>query len=211
MSTVSDSSAAARSGYVVPFLPLALLEAVRSHDLPPEVLEDEDVSVSLPRRFGLSDVVLTQIKRYEAAVDAGRRVPLPDLIELVRLILRRPDAAEILMDAGRSVARWRYERVPKSVVWYYRTMPRRVALFGARRAVRRLLRSIAGAPRISLRKPFVIGMGNSPTGRIDGTACVLYTGAIEELAALFVGKEQRVVHSRCSARGDALCEWTLDG
>lgn len=209
--TVADSSTAARSGYVVPFLPLALLEAVRTHDLPPEVLEDEDVSVSLPRRFGLSDVVLTQIRRYEAAVEAGRRVPLPDLIELVRLILRRPDAAEILMDAGRSVARWRFERVPASVAWYYRTVPRRVALFGVRRAVRRLLRSIAGAPRISLRTPFVVGMGNSPTGRLDGTACVLYTGAIEELARLYVGKEQRVVHSRCSARGDAICEWTLEG
>lgn len=195
----------------MPFLPLALLEAVRTHDLPPEVLEDEDVSVSLPRRFGLSDVVLTQIRRYEAAVEAGRRVPLPDLIELVRLILRRPDAAEILMDAGRSVARWRFERVPASVAWYYRTVPRRVALFGVRRAVRRLLRSIAGAPRISLRTPFVVGMGNSPTGRLDGTACVLYTGAIEELARLYVGKEQRVVHSRCSARGDAICEWTLEG
>lgn len=195
----------------MPFLPLALLEAVRTHDLPPEVLEDEDVSVSLPRRFGLSDVVLTQIRRYEAAVEAGRRVPLPDLIELVRLILRRPDAAEILMDAGRSVARWRFERVPASVAWYYRTVPLPVALFGVRRAVRRLLRSIAGAPRISLRTPFVVGMGNSPTGRLDGTACVLYTGAIEELARLYVGKEQRVVHSRCSARGDAICEWTLEG
>lgn len=208
--TSVDPSTAARNGYVVPFLPLALLEAVRAHDLPPEVLEDEDVSVSLPRRFGLSDVVLTQIRRYEAAVDAGRRVPLADLIELVRLILRRPDAAEILMDAGRSVARWHFERVPGSVAWYYRTVPLRMALFGVRRAVRRLLRSIAGAPRISLRKPFVIGMGNSPTGRLDGTACVLYTGAIEELARLYVGREHRVVHSRCSARGDALCEWTLE-
>jgi len=65
--------------------------------------------------------------------------------------------------------------------------------------------------RISLRTPFVVGMGNSPTGRLDGTACVLYTGAIEELARLYVGKEQRVVHSRCSARGDAICEWTLEG
>lgn len=207
--TVADSSAPAARGYVVPFLPLALLEAVRAHDLPPEVLEDEDVSVSLPRRLGLSDVVLTQIRRYEADVEAGRRVPLPDLIELVRLILRRPDAAEILMDAGRSVARWRYDRVPRGLAWYYRTVPRRMALMGVRRGVRRLMRAVTGSARITARKPLVVALGNSPTGRLDGTACVLYTGAIEELASLYTGRDQRVVHTRCTARGDAVCEWSL--
>ena len=93
MTSGPDSSATARNGYVVPVLPLALLEAVRAHDRPDEVLEDENLAVSLPRRLGLSDVVLTQIQRYEADVQSGRRVPLPELIDLLRLVLRRPDAA----------------------------------------------------------------------------------------------------------------------
>jgi hypothetical protein len=206
----SDSSATARNGYVVPVLPLALLQAVRSHDRPAEVLEDENVAISLPRRLGLSDVVLTQIRRYEADVQSGRRVPLPELVDLLRLVLRRPDAAEVLIDAGRQVARWRFEKVSKTSLRIYRLLPLRLALPGVRRAVRRLLRNIAGGARVTLRKPMVVGMGNSPTGRLDGTACVLYTGAIEELARLYVGKERRVVHSRCSARGDALCEWTME-
>jgi hypothetical protein len=210
MTSGPDSSAIARNGYVVPVLPLALLEAVRSHDHPDEVLEDEDLAISLPRRLGLSDVVLTQIRRYEADVQSGRRVPLPELIDLLRLVLRRPDAAEVLIDAGRHVARWRFEKVSKTTLRIYRLLPLPLALPGVRRAVRKLLRNIAGGARVTLRKPMVVGMGNSPTGRLDGTACVLYTGAIEELARLYVGKERRVVHSRCSARGDALCEWTME-
>lgn len=199
-----------RNGSVLPMLPLALLETVRSHDRPQEVLEDEDLTVSLPRRFGLSDVVLTQIRRYEAAVEAGRRIPLPEMMDLLRLVLRRPDAAEILMDAGRQVARWHFERVPATLARLAHTLPRGLALIGVRRSVRRMLRGVAGGTRTAVRKPVAVSMGNSPTGRIDGTACVLYTGAIEELIRLYRGSTSRVVHSRCSARGDALCEWTLE-
>jgi hypothetical protein len=36
---------------------LTLLEVIRAQDLPTEVLEQEDTSVTLPRRLGLSDVV----------------------------------------------------------------------------------------------------------------------------------------------------------
>lgn len=199
-----------KSGSVVPMLPLALLETVRSHDRPPEVLEDEDLTVSLPRRFGLSDVVLTQIRRYEAAVESGRRIPLSELMDLLRLVLRRPDAAEILMDTGRQVARWYFERVSGTSVRLYRLLPGGLGLIGVRRAVRRMLRGVVGGTRIGIRKPVTVTMGNSPTGRIDGTACVLYTGAIEEMVRLYRGSTSRVVHSRCSARGDALCEWTLE-
>ncbi len=211
MSSVTNSSVAPGNGHVVPILPLALLEAVRTHDRPVEVLEDEDLTVSLPRRLGLSDVVLSQIRRYEAEVAAGRRVPMPELVDLLRLVLRRPDAAEILMDAGRDVARTRFKRVPDWLVKFYRATPRRLALVGVRRATDRFLRTIAGATRITLRKPLVVEFKDSPTGRLDVTACVLYTGAIEEIARLYLGTDQRVIHSLCNARGDAVCEWMLEG
>lgn len=210
MSSATDSATSTQNGSVVPMLPLALLEAVRTHDLPPEILEDENVAVSLPRRLGLSDVVLSQIRRYEAAKEAGKKVPLADMTELIRLILRRPDAAEVLLDAGRTVARWRYEKVPTGFAKFYRSAPQRIALPGTRRGIRRLLRAIAGNAKVTFRKPLVVVMPDAPTARIDGTACVLYTGAIEELTRLYVGVEHRIVHSSCRARGDAACEWTLD-
>jgi predicted hydrocarbon binding protein len=206
----TDSAAAARNGFVVPALPLALLEAVRSHDLPPEVLEDENVAISMPRRLGLSDVILSQIQRYEAATQSSRKVPMAELTELIRLILRRPDAAEILLDAGRTVARERYERMNGRIAKFYRSAPRRVTLRGVRRGIRRLLRAIAGNAKVTLKKPLIVGMADAPTASIDGTACVLYTGAIEELARLYTGGAGRAVHSRCRARGDDACEWTVD-
>ena len=52
-------------------LPLAILESVRTHDRPAEVLEDEDLTISLPRRLGLTGVIETQIYRYQAAQKAG--------------------------------------------------------------------------------------------------------------------------------------------
>src|SRR5690606_19268600 len=74
---------------IVPFLPLALLEAMRAQDQPHEVLEDEDLAASLPRRFGLTSVVASQIERYREAARKRRGVPVDDVVDLIRLVLRR--------------------------------------------------------------------------------------------------------------------------
>src|SRR5437773_6434490 len=95
--------------HVIAALPVALLEATRSHDRPTEVLEDENVTLSLPRRLGLSNVVDTQIRRYEDAVRSGRRIPLDEFTSLLKLVLRRPDAEPILREAGARVAVQRFE------------------------------------------------------------------------------------------------------
>ena len=42
---------------VSPVLPLLLLETMRDRDRPEEVLEEEDITLSLPRRIGLSEGV----------------------------------------------------------------------------------------------------------------------------------------------------------
>src|SRR5690606_24631288 len=60
---------------VTPALPLALLEAMRVHDRPREVLEDEDLTISLPRRLGLTGVIESQIHRYEEARRRKQAVP----------------------------------------------------------------------------------------------------------------------------------------
>ena len=64
-----------RAASITPLFPLILLETLRDRDRPEEVLEDEDVSVSLPRRLGLSDVVMVQIRRFqeERLEPRGRR------------------------------------------------------------------------------------------------------------------------------------------
>jgi hypothetical protein len=199
-----------KNAFVVAGLPLALLESVRSHDHPGEVLEDENLTVSLPRRLGLSDVVFTQIRRYEIAKESGKKVPLSELIDLLRLVLRRPDAGLILQEAGRRVAQDRYERVPGHMKRIYRMMPRPIVVFPIRNGVLRMLRSITGGGKLVVkRKPFTIVMNDSPTGRLDTMACLLYTAAVEELVKLYSGKDRRLMHERCSSRGDDMCEWVL--
>jgi hypothetical protein len=196
-------------GVVVPTLPLALLESVRAHDRPAEVLEDEDLTVSLPRRFGLSDVVLAQIQRYETARTAGRRVPVQEVVDLLKLVLRRPDATAVLREAGRTVARWRYGHVfwVRGRVW--RLLPGAAVFVKVRRATRRLLRGLVGAGRVSVRRPLTVAIASPPTAGLDGVACGLYAGAIEEVLRLFAGRARTLVHGRCAARGDAACEWSL--
>src|SRR5688500_18887567 len=87
-------------GSVAPAFPLALLESVRSHDRPEEVLEEEDLTVSMSRRLGMTGIIGTQIHRYTEAQRAGRSVQLNAVMGLIRLVLRRSDAEPILHDTG---------------------------------------------------------------------------------------------------------------
>jgi predicted hydrocarbon binding protein len=198
---------------VIPALPIALLEAVRASDRPGEVLEDEDLTVSLPRRLGLTGVVDTQIRRYEATKRWTRSVPHGDVVNLYRLVLRRPDAARILFEAGRALAAMRYERTPTAAGATLRVMPRGVVLGTVRRVTRRLLRAIGTESAVELRKPFTVRIPHGEIARLDeaGTACRLYTGLFEELTELYTGSDARVTHSSCMATGAPACEWTLSG
>jgi predicted hydrocarbon binding protein len=196
---------------VVPALPLALLESVRASDRPGEVLEDEDLTVSLPRRLGLTGVVDAQIRRYEAARQWTRSVPHSELISLYRLVLRRPDAGRIMFEAGRSFAGMRYERTPAAAAGALRVLPRVAILGTVRRVTRRLLRSIGADRRVEVRKPLVVRLNHPDVANLDefGTACRMYTGLFEELTERYTGADATVEHTACMARGDATCEWTL--
>jgi len=124
-------------GAVWAFLPLSLLQAVRAHDRPGEILEDEDLTASLPRRLGLSDVIDREIRNYERAAKRGRRVDSNDVTNLMRLVLRRPDAEAILRDTGRRVAAEYIRRVPGAWLRVARALPTRASLALARRGSRR--------------------------------------------------------------------------
>ncbi|MGH7444100.1 MAG: hypothetical protein ACREKM_04450, partial [Longimicrobiales bacterium] len=130
-------------GHVLPAFPLALLERVRAHDRPGEVLEDEDLMQSMPRRLGLTGVVFTQIRRYEDAARAGRTVPYAEVISLIQLLLRRADAGAILWETGELMAQRRLERVPGPFVRVVRFLPGAGA-GSAARVGRRLVRALSG-------------------------------------------------------------------
>ena len=86
-----------------PVFGLTLLESLRDQDRPEEFLEDEVPSVTMPRRLGLSDVVDRQIRSYRKAVRQRRRMSDDEVRDLIRLVVRRPDAAEIFHRFGRRV------------------------------------------------------------------------------------------------------------
>ena len=44
---------------------LTFLEVIRASDQPFEVFEEEDTSITMPRRLGLSDVVERRIRTYQ--------------------------------------------------------------------------------------------------------------------------------------------------
>jgi predicted hydrocarbon binding protein len=196
---------------IVPAVPLALLEAVRDSDRPGEVLEDEDLSVSMPRRLGLTGVFDTQIRRYQTARQWQRSVPLEDLLNLLRLVLRRPDAGSILLDAGRRIARSRYERVPEVAKLFTRYVPKAVVLSALRRIVRRSFRAATGSDSVDVSKPLVVRVPQSDVAGLDeiGTACRLFAGMFEELVHLYTRKPAQVTHSACMSLAHPACEWRL--
>lgn len=197
-------------GHVAAAFPLALLESIRSHDRPGEVLEDEDLMISLPRRLGLTGVIETQIFRYEAAQKSGRAVPVDEVMSLIRLVMRRPDSEPILRETGQRMARWHFRRAPETWTRMLHRGPARIGLYSARRAASRALRSLQIGD-VTAAKPFVIRIAGCAVAQLDdtGMGCTLPTGIIEEQLLLSTGKPRRVRHTCCLARGDDVCEWEL--
>lgn len=198
-------------GNVAPAFPLALLESVRSHDHPGEILEDEDITLSLPRRFGLTDVVITQILRYEAAQRARRQVPLDDVMNLIRLVMRRPDAAPILAESGRRLARWRFRRIPRFYVSLLHRAPQRLGAGAARRTARKMLRELRLGSHIEVSKPYAVQITDPATAAslADSLFCTLVTSLLTEQLLLYTGESQDVRHVECAARGEQHCVWTV--
>jgi hypothetical protein len=173
-------SAPASVPRITPVFPLLVLETMREHDRPVEVLEAEDLTLSMPRRFGLSEVVRVQIQRFQDAV-RQRRLQLGSEVEdLVRLVVRRADAEEIFRDAGKRIARHDWTQRAGSLRKIMRFTPGPIGRITAQRA--------------------------DPSGR----ACAFYGGAFGELLQHYTRREYRVLHPECAARGGAICRWTVE-
>jgi hypothetical protein len=183
---------------------LRLLEAMRDMDLPGEVLEEEDTTRTMPRRFGLSDVVDRQIRAFREDVKKRVRLTDEDVQGLFRFAVRRPDGAAVFHRVGRLLA-----GSERSGRWV-RVLPRGLQFRIARNRARRSLRRLFGRP--------VGGFGRAPftmEGRTllfieadpGGDACHLLSGFAEEVLSRTLGAPATVEHVLCEGRGDALCRW----
>jgi hypothetical protein len=186
---------------------LVLLETLKSADRPGEVLDDEDVTLTIPRRLGLSGVVEAQIRRFRQEARLRKRVAEREIRDLLSLVTRRPDCEEVFVQIGRSLTaatqapRWR------------RILPRRLALGMARRRIERRLKALFGGPVVrSVGGPFELEAVHDLFMEADpaGEGCGLVTG-LSQAVLETAGVNREVVHSECRGRGDSRCLWTAEG
>ena len=193
-------------------LPLSLLEAVRDVDTPEGVLEAEFVDELRNKRFGLSDTVYSQIKRYTEAMRRNVRTPQDEAIALARLIGRRPDAEAVLRAAGRFLAREAYKTVSPVTRGTLKVMPSMIAKPLAFRRARKIAHRYlnANVRRVGqfllLEVPRSVTLGVAP----GSIGCSFYESTLRELMRLLIGSTGAVEHTRCEGRGEGSCEWRAD-
>lgn len=194
---------------VAPVVGLIILESLRDQDLPSEFLEDDSPAGTMPRRLGLSDVVLRQIAFYQKAVKQRARMTDEQVADLIRLVVRRPDAAQVFLHAGlRLSSRVGQGLIPGALA------PRNLSFHLARRAAASELKRIFGREMGGFAQaPFALegrGLLFSETDR-TGQACHLLTGFCQGVVSRRMGADHQIVHSQCQAIGDPLCRWTVTG
>lgn len=197
------------SDTVDPFVPLALLEAIRTVDLPDGELETEFVEELRTKRFGLSDTVHAQIRRYQEDVKRNQRLSAEEAAGIARLIGRRADAEAVFREAGRNIA-WRtYERVPGLVRKLTHILPSLMARPLAMGQIRRIgsryfggqVRRVGASIYLEVRRPVTLDAAPRQAG------CTFYEAALRELMQQLVDAVGAVEHVRCASRGEGSCEW----
>jgi len=190
-------------------IPQSLLEAIRNLDTPLDDGLNELAGETVSKRLGLSTTVAQQIERYRELAQRNAAVPAEEVIQIFRLIGRRPDAALVYADAGRRAARYAARASRLGTRLLLRASPRPLRRrFGTRAAVglaRRLLdldlALSTQAPQVRLVESMATQAG------FPGTGCYFYSAVVAELLRVLSGFEGAMVHERCRARGDADCFW----
>jgi hypothetical protein len=190
-------------------LPLSLLEAIRNLDTPVEDGLDELAEEIVVRRLGLSPTVAAQIQRYRAVAERDGTVELDEVVSVLRLVGRRPDAALVFADAGRRAARYAARSRGRSVRTFARVSPsalaRRVSLRAAARLARQVFDGELRAPEhdTEVRMTDPLSILAFP----NGAACAFYGSAYGELLRCLTAFEGAMLHDRCRSRGDDACVW----
>ena len=184
---------------------VSLLEALRLLDRPGEMLEDEVIARTIPRRFGLSRVVERQIELYQEYARQGRKLSGDELAGFVNLVTKRPDASEVFLEMGALLAD---EYLPSRKRW----MPRSTRLMLVRRAIERTLAKLFGQ-RVGgfVSGPFSLEVSASPFVQLDasGDACELITGFCRRAVRRGVDEGLTVVKLSCETDGARSCRWSV--
>lgn len=184
---------------------LALLEVIQQQDHPSEVFEDENVSQTMPRRLGLSEVIDSQVRLHRENVRKRRKLSDSELAELMRLVIKRPDAPEVFFEAGARLA----AGLTGGTV---RALPRKVRTMVVKRRVRSRLKKLFGQ-RIArfVSGAFVLEGVEAPFAQVDpgGHACQVITGFCQTALSEALEQQTLVVEQACETRGDSACRWSL--
>ncbi len=199
-------------GPVDPLIPLSLLEAVRSVDLPDNDPEAEFVHELRNKRLGLSDTVFAQIKRFAEAVRRKQRTDFNEAVGIARLIGRRPDAEAVFREAGRNFARQVYATISPVTRRMMRSLPalvtRPLALRHVRRVAKRYLHGSARRMGGTIMLDVSESVTRDAAPKLGG--CAFYESALRELIQLMVGGVGAVDHVRCASRSEGSCEWRAE-
>lgn len=190
-------------------LPLSLLEAIRNLDTPVEDGLDELAEEIVVRRLGLSPTVAAQIQRYRTTAEREGTVELDEVVSVLRLVGRRPDASLVFADAGRRAARYAARSRGRSARTLARMSPAAVARRVSVRAAARLAREVFdgelrvpdGNTEVRMADPL------SVLALPDGAACAFYGAAYGELLRSLTAFEGAMLHEHCRSRGDDACVW----
>ena len=197
---------------VDPLIPLSLLEAVRRVDMPDNDLEAEFVHELRNKRFGLSDTVFAQIKRFTEAVRRKQRTDFGEAAGIARLIGRRPDAEAVFREAGRCFARQVYATISPVTRRMMRSLPalftRPIALRHVRRVAQRYMRGSVRRVGGTIMMEVVDSVTRDAAPKLAG--CAFYESALRELIQLMVGGVGAVDHVRCATRSEGSCEWRAE-
>ena len=201
------------TGTVNAIVPLSLLEAVRSVDIP----EGEDIDVEYVqehrnKRLGLSDTVIAQIRRYKDAMKRNQPIAIHEASGIARLIGRRPDAENIFTRAGSIVANRIYQLISPTRRQIIHLLPGFLARPLAYRQVKRAGEKFLGASVRRVGASIVVGVKESVTFETapKGIGCLYYESALREMLKLLVNGGGMIDHVHCRERGEDICEWRAE-
>jgi hypothetical protein len=201
------------TGTVNAIVPLSLLEAVRSVDIP----EGEDIDVEYVqehrnKRLGLSDTVIAQIRRYKDAMKRNQPIAIHEASGIARLIGRRPDAANIFTRAGSIVANRIYQLISATRRQIIHLLPGFLARPLAFRQVKKAGEKYLGASVRRVGASIVLGLKDSVTFETapKGVGCLYYESALREMLKLLVNGGGMIDHVRCREKGEDICEWRAE-
>ncbi|MFI5246450.1 MAG: hypothetical protein ACHQQR_14555 [Gemmatimonadales bacterium] len=197
---------------VDPLLALSLFEAVRAVDMPSGEYDAEYVAELRNKRFGLSDTVSSQIKRFNEAVRRKQQTPFDEAVALATLVGRRPDAEAIFREGGRILARRAYQTISPLTRRLMLSLPSLLSRPIALRRARRITRRYAGGDVRRVGSTILLEVARSVTieaaPRLAG--CTLYESMLHELLHLLGGNVGPVEHVRCAGRGEGVCQWRAE-